>query len=102
MENPLQFTCCVCGKPVLSNDEDSSHVLQVRKTGTTSPEMLKSHGPCLRKVIPVMVWKYRSRLGPQLAKNLDYAHRPRFRAEIAAIRLHAEAKTIKTMGPVLG
>jgi hypothetical protein len=53
MENPLQFTCCVCEKPVLPNDDDS-YVLQVRKTGTTSPEMLKSHGPCLRKVIPVM------------------------------------------------
>jgi hypothetical protein len=38
---------------VLGNDEDS-YVLQVRKTGTSFPEMLKSHGPCLRKVIPVM------------------------------------------------
>jgi hypothetical protein len=49
----MQFICCVCGKSVLSTDEDA-YVLQVLKTGTTSPEMLKSHGPCLRKVIPVM------------------------------------------------
>jgi hypothetical protein len=38
---------------VLRDDEDT-YVLQVRKAGTTSPEMLKSHGPCLRKVIPVV------------------------------------------------
>lgn len=65
MENPLQFTCFVCGKPVLSNDEDA-YVLQVRKTGTTFAEMLKSHGPCLRNVIPVMGVEI-----PKGSKSLD-------------------------------
>jgi hypothetical protein len=53
MEKPIQFNCCVCGKAVLTDDEDS-YVLQIRKSGMTTPEMLKSHGRCLRKVIPVV------------------------------------------------
>jgi hypothetical protein len=43
----------VCGRAVQSDDENS-YILQIRKSGATAPEMLKSHGPCLRKVIPVV------------------------------------------------
>jgi hypothetical protein len=53
MKPPIQFTCCVCHEPVLGDDEDS-YGLQVTKVGANSPELLKGHGTCLRRVIPVL------------------------------------------------
>lgn len=49
----MRFKCCVCGSAVPDDDQDS-YLLQVRRIGATSPEALMSHGPCLRKVIPVV------------------------------------------------
>jgi hypothetical protein len=42
------FTCCVCGKHVLSGDKDA-YTLQVRRASETSPEMLMSHGHVYEK-----------------------------------------------------
>lgn len=52
------FLCCICGEPVTATDTTSSpmdgYSLQVRKFGTQSPGMMWAHGPCLRRVIPVV------------------------------------------------
>jgi hypothetical protein len=53
MKKEIQLTCCISDKAVPSDEEDS-YVLQVRKAGTTSPEMWWSHGWCPRKAIPVV------------------------------------------------
>lgn len=53
MSNTLGFRCCICGDVVRLNDPDG-YSLQVRKFGTKSPEMIWAHGPCLRRVIPVV------------------------------------------------
>ncbi len=50
---PIQFTCCICGSAIEGNDRDA-YSLQVRKFGVKSPQMIWAHGPCLRKVAPVM------------------------------------------------
>ena len=50
----MQFKCCICGKPVQTDDKDA-YTLQVRRMGTESgPEMIWGHGPCLREAIPVI------------------------------------------------
>ena len=43
----------VCGR-VIQCDVENSYALQIRKAGKTAPDILKSHRPCLRKVIPVV------------------------------------------------
>jgi len=49
----VRLQCCICGKTVEGNDPDG-YSLQVRKFGANAPEMIWAHGPCLRKVIPVV------------------------------------------------
>lgn len=46
--------CCICGKPVETNDKDA-YSLQIRKLGIApNPEMIWGHGPCLREAIPII------------------------------------------------
>ena len=50
----MQFKCCICGKPVQTDDKDA-YTLQVRRMGTESAsEMIWGHGRVLRKAIPVI------------------------------------------------
>jgi hypothetical protein len=49
----MGFLCCICSKTIEENDPDG-YSLQTRKFGSKSPEMVWAHGPCLRKVIPVI------------------------------------------------
>jgi hypothetical protein len=51
--NAVGFLCCICGNVVEGNDPDS-YILQVRKFGAKFPEAIWAHGPCLRRVIPVL------------------------------------------------
>jgi hypothetical protein len=53
MSPTIQLRCCLCGQLVDQNDPDG-YSIQIRKFGTESPEMVWAHGPCLRKVIPVI------------------------------------------------
>ena len=53
MKEEIQFTCCICGKAVRTDDKEA-YVLQIRKVGMTTPEMLWGHGLCLREAIPVI------------------------------------------------
>jgi len=53
MNAVVKWLCCICGNVVEGNDEDA-YTLQVRKFGTQSPEAIFAHGPCLRRVIPVV------------------------------------------------
>lgn len=50
---PIPFQGCICGQ-VLAENEVDRYSLQVRKFGVESPEMIWAHGPCLRRVIPVV------------------------------------------------
>jgi hypothetical protein len=49
----IQLRCCICGN-VVERDDPDGYSLQVRKFGTNSPGMIWAHGPCLRKLIPVV------------------------------------------------
>ncbi len=53
MNELVKLTCCICGNGVEQNDSDA-YTLQVTKFGTKSPAAIWAHGPCLRKVIPVV------------------------------------------------
>jgi hypothetical protein len=53
MNAAIGLRCCICDEIVDQNDPDS-YSLQVRKFGDKPPEMIWAHGPCLRKVIPVI------------------------------------------------
>ena len=53
MNAPVQLRCCICGDIVDRSDQDG-YSLQVQKFGSKSPEMIWAHGPCLRKLIPVV------------------------------------------------
>ena len=49
----MKIRCCICGQ-ILEQAEADGYSLQVRKLNAASPEMVWAHGPCLRKVIPVI------------------------------------------------
>jgi hypothetical protein len=49
----FQVRCCVCENPIDQNDSDG-YSLQMRKFGSESPQMIWAHGPCLRRVMPVV------------------------------------------------
>jgi hypothetical protein len=53
MNAVIQLRCCVCDNIVQQDDPDG-YSLQIRKFGAKSPEMVWAHGPCLRRVIPVI------------------------------------------------
>jgi hypothetical protein len=53
MKEKMQFTCCICGKTV-ETDDKKAYVLQVRQAGDDRPVALWSHGQCLREAIPVL------------------------------------------------
>jgi hypothetical protein len=61
MEESMQFSCWVCGKPVVSNGEDS-YALQVTKKRTTSPEMQRVTGLVSERRSRLSVWKYQRRV----------------------------------------
>jgi hypothetical protein len=49
MSVSIQLRCCIGER----SDPDG-YSLQVRKFGNDSPEMIWAHGPCLRRVAPVV------------------------------------------------
>jgi hypothetical protein len=53
MDTTIQFTCCIC-RGIVKRDEPDGFSLQVTKFGANSPEVVWAHGPCLRKVIPIL------------------------------------------------
>ncbi len=53
MDATIQLQCCICGNIVERSDQDG-YSFQVQKFGSKSSEMIWAHGPCLRRVIPVV------------------------------------------------
>ena len=53
MNESIQLRCGICGT-IVYRDEPDGYSLQVQRFGAESPEMIWAHGPCLRKVIPVV------------------------------------------------
>jgi hypothetical protein len=53
MNDKIELVCCVCRK-LIGRDERDVYILQVRKVGMPTPEMMWSHGPCIRTAIPVI------------------------------------------------
>lgn len=49
----MNFTCCVCHRIVATNGVDW-YLINLQKCGKGSPEAMWAHGPCLRKVMPVV------------------------------------------------
>jgi hypothetical protein len=49
----FQVRCSVCRTLIDQNDSDG-YSLQVQKFGSESPNTIWAHGPCLRKVMPVV------------------------------------------------
>jgi hypothetical protein len=58
MSRQIKFRCCICNNVVELRDADGNvsdaYSLQLQKIGEKSPEMVWAHGPCLRKVMPVV------------------------------------------------